>query len=120
MEIFKKFSFDSAHRLPNLPDGHKCKRLHGHTWQVTLFVDGPLDEKLGWVEDFGDIKKAFKPILADLDHYYLNEVPGLENPTSEVLAIWIWDRLKPILPALSRVEIHETCTTGCVYKGPSD
>ncbi len=119
MEIFKTFSFEAAHKLPNVPDGHKCRRLHGHSWRVTLYVEGPLDAKLGWVKDFGDIKKAFKPVFDTLDHYYLNDIPGLENPTSEILAIWIWDRLKPALPFLSKVEIHETCTSGCAYKGPS-
>lgn len=118
MEIFKEFNFEAAHRLPNVPVGHKCARLHGHSFQVRLYVAGPVGMESGWVMDFGDIKTAFKPIWNQLDHYYLNEIPGLENPTSENLAVWIWERLKPTLPELSRIEIRETCTSGCVYTGP--
>ena len=118
MEIFKEFTFEAAHRLPNVPPGHKCARLHGHSFLVRLVVEGELDPALGWVMDFADIKKAFDPILRRLDHYYLNDIEGLENPTSERVAIWIWDRLKPGLPGLSRVEVRETCTAGCAYSGP--
>ena len=117
MEIFKEFTFEAAHRLPNVPDGHKCHRLHGHSFRVTLFVEAPIDEHAGWVMDFGDIKEAFKPILDRLDHFYLNEIPGLENPTSENLARWIWQRLKPRLPQLSKIIASETCTSGCIYRG---
>lgn len=120
MEIFKEFKFEAAHRLPNLPDEHKCSRLHGHSFTVQLHVEGPIDEELGWIVDFGDIKQAFKPYYAMLDHHYLNEVPGLDNPTSEVLAKWIWDKVKPDLPILSAVVVSETCTTGCTYRGPRD
>lgn len=118
MEIFKEFNFEAAHRLPNVPAGHKCARLHGHSFQVRIYVAGPVGSESGWVMDFGDIKAAFKPIWNQLDHYYLNEIPGLENPTSENLAVWIWEKLKPTLPELSRIEIRETCTSGCVYTGP--
>lgn len=118
MEIFKEFSFEAAHRLPNVPDGHKCARLHGHSFQVRLAVCGEVGESSGWVMDFGDIKDAFKPVWEQLDHHYLNEIEGLDNPTSENIAIWIWQQLKPRLPALCRVEIRETCTSGCVYTGP--
>ncbi len=117
MEIFKEFSFEAAHRLPNVPEDHKCARLHGHSFQVRLSVSGPVGEVSGWVMDFGDIKQAFKPILNQLDHYYLNEIEGLENPTSENIARWIWDKLKPALPELSEIQIRETCTSGCVYRG---
>lgn len=117
MEIFKKFTFEAAHRLPNVPDGHKCGRLHGHSFAVSLHVEGPLEEQLDWVMDFGDIKTVFKPILDRLDHYYLNDIEGLENPTSERLAIWIWRQLKPRLPILSKVVVQETCTSGCIYRG---
>ncbi len=117
MEIYKAFTFEAAHRLPNVPADHKCARLHGHSFQVDIHVAGPLDPELGWVMDFADIKRAFKPILAQLDHYYLNEIEGLENPTSENIARWIWQRLKPVLPALSQVVVRETCTSGCIYKG---
>ena len=115
MEIYKEFSFDSAHRLPNVPEGHKCGRLHGHTFYVRLYLAGPIGETSGWVMDFGDVKTAFKPILEQLDHYYLNDIEGLENPTSENLARWIWQRCKPLLPLLSRVQIRETCTSACFY-----
>jgi 6-pyruvoyltetrahydropterin/6-carboxytetrahydropterin synthase len=117
MEIFADFRFESAHRLPNVPADHKCARLHGHSFQVRVTVTGPVDPRLGWVVDFADIKRAFEPVRAALDHRYLNEVEGLANPTSEVLAQWIWERLRPSLPGLSAVEVRETCTTGCVYRG---
>lgn len=119
MEIYKEFHFEAAHRLPNVPVGHKCARLHGHSFEVKIFVAGTPGESTGWIMDFGDLKSAFKPILAQLDHYYLNDIPGLENPTSERLCQWIWEKLQPSLPELSAVEIRETCTSGCVYRGPS-
>ena len=115
MEIYKEFSFDSAHLLPNVPAGHKCGRLHGHTFYVRLYLCGPIGEESGWVIDFGDVKTAFKPILNQLDHYYLNDIPGLENPTSENLARWIWQKTKPLLPLLAKVQVRETCTSGCLY-----
>jgi 6-pyruvoyltetrahydropterin/6-carboxytetrahydropterin synthase len=117
VEIFKEFSIEAAHRLPHVPDGHKCSRLHGHSFHIALYVEGPLDARLGWVLDFADIKAAFKPVFDRLDHRYLNEVPGLDNPTSENLARWIWRELKPALPLLSRIVVRETCTSGCDYRG---
>ncbi len=117
MEIYKEFHFEAAHRLPNVPEGHKCARLHGHSFHVRLRVEGPVGDTSGWVMDFGDLKAAFKPLLDQLDHYYLNDIPGLENPTSENICRWIWARLKPDLPQLSAVEIRETCTSGCVFRG---
>jgi 6-pyruvoyltetrahydropterin/6-carboxytetrahydropterin synthase len=117
MEIWKEFTFEAAHKLPHLPDDHKCTRLHGHSFRVRIYVAGEPDCELGWVVDFASIKKAFEPILERLDHYYLNEIEGLQNPTSETLAKWIWHHLKPALPILSKVEIAETCTCGCVYEG---
>ena len=117
MELFKEFTFEAAHRLPHVPEGHKCARLHGHSFTVALHVEGDVDPVTGWVMDFGDIKAAFKPLYDQLDHYYLNEIEGLENPTSENLARWIWVRLKPHLPELSQVVVRETCTSGCVYRG---
>ncbi len=117
MELFKEFTFEAAHRLPNVPAGHKCSRLHGHSFRVELHVRGEVDPLTGWVMDFGDIKQAFQPLYDCLDHYYLNEIEGLENPTSENLATWIWVRLRPNLPSLSRVVVRETCTSGCVYAG---
>ena len=117
MDIFKEFSIESAHWLPNVPEGHKCRRMHGHSFRIEVHVSGPLDAKLGWVMDFADLKAAFQPIEDQLDHRCLNDIAGLENPTSENLARWIWQRLKPALPALSKVVIRETCTSGCAYEG---
>jgi len=117
MEIFKAFTLESAHRLPNVPAGHKCARIHGHSFRVEVHVQGPLDAHLGWVMDFADVKAAFEPLYQQLDHHYLNEVPGLENPTSENLARWIWQRLRPALPQLSAIVVHETCTSGARYTG---
>lgn len=117
MDIYKEFTFEAAHRLPNVPDGHKCKRLHGHSFRVEVHVRGPLHPALGWVMDFADLKAAVKPVIARLDHYYLNDIPGLDNPTSEVLASWLWHEIKPLLPELSRIVVKETCTSGCVYSG---
>jgi 6-pyruvoyltetrahydropterin/6-carboxytetrahydropterin synthase len=117
MEIYKEFYFEAAHRLPNVPEGHKCARLHGHSFQVRIIVSGDVEEDAGWVMDFSDLKASFKPIYDQLDHYYLNDIAGLENPTSENIARWIWIKLKPDLPLLSAIEIRETCTSGCVYRG---
>lgn len=116
-EIFREFTFEAAHRLPNLPPEHKCTRLHGHSYRVQVAVTGPVHPELGWVMDFGEIKDAWKSIDQELDHYYLNDIPGLDNPTSEVLAAWIWERLKPTLPTLSSITVRETCTSGCIYRG---
>ena len=117
MDIFKIFTLEAAHRLPNVPAGHKCARLHGHSFQVEVHVSGEPGADTGWVMDFSDIKAAFAPIHAQLDHHCLNDVEGLENPTSERLASWIWDRLKPALPLLSEIVVQETCTSGCRYRG---
>ena len=120
MEIFKEFTFEAAHRLPNVPEDHKCARLHGHSFRVEIRVRGKVDARLGWVMDFSDLSAAFRPIYHELDHYYLNDIPGLENPTSENLARWIWNRLKPVLPLLSEITVRETCTSGCVYHGEDE
>lgn len=117
MEIFKEFVFEAAHRLPNVPDGHKCARLHGHSWRGVIYVRGEVDPRTGWIMDFGEIKTRFQPLYDRLDHHYLNDIPGLENPTSEVVAQWIWRELKPLLPQLCRVIVHETCTSGAIYEG---
>ncbi len=120
MEIFKEFTIEAAHRLPYVPPGHKDEGIHGHAYRVALHVRGEVDPTTGWVMDFADIKQAFQPLYDCLDHHYLNEIPGLENPTSENLARWIWTRLRPDLPNLSRVVVRETCTAGCVYTGGED
>ena len=117
MEIFKEFRIEAAHHLPNVPEDHKCRRLHGHSFRISVHVEGPVGASTGWVRDFAEISAAVEPLVEQLDHRYLNEVPGLENPTSEHLAEWVWDRLLPALPELSRVVVHETCTRGCEYRG---
>jgi 6-pyruvoyltetrahydropterin/6-carboxytetrahydropterin synthase len=120
MEIFKEFQIEAAHRLPNVPPEHKCARLHGHSFLIAIHVAGPVDPHLGWVLDFADIKRAFQPLFDQLDHHYLNEIPGLENPTSEHLARWIWERLRGNLSGLAKVVVRETCTSGCSYTGEPD
>ncbi|NIN36448.1 MAG: 6-carboxytetrahydropterin synthase QueD [Gammaproteobacteria bacterium] len=118
MEIYKAFIIEAAHRLPNLPKSHKCNRLHGHSFRIEIWVHGDLDESLGWIMDFADISRVADPVIKQLDHYYLNDIPGLENPTSENLAVWIWQKLEQQLPGLKSVSIAETCNSGCVYRGP--
>jgi 6-pyruvoyltetrahydropterin/6-carboxytetrahydropterin synthase len=117
MELFKEFTIEAAHKLPHVPSGHKCGRLHGHSFRIEIHVEGPVNRELGWVLDFADIKSGFRDIEEQIDHHYLNEIPGLENPTSENLARWIWQRMKITLPSLSKVVVRETCTTGCIYSG---
>jgi 6-pyruvoyltetrahydropterin/6-carboxytetrahydropterin synthase len=117
MVIFKEFSFEAAHRLPNVPEGHKCARLHGHSFHVRVSVRGDIGATTGWVMDFADIKAAIAPVESQLDHRYLNDIAGLENPTSEVLARWIWRALATPLPGLDTIEVRETCTSGCIYRG---
>ncbi len=117
MEIFKVFTIEAAHRLPNVPEGHKCRRLHGHSFRIEVRVRGPVGAQSGWVQDFADLGAAFDPLFRQLDHNYLNEIAGLENPTSENLAAWVWQRLRPRLPTLAEVTVRETCTAGCTYRG---
>lgn len=117
MELFREFTFESAHLLPLLPEGHKCRRLHGHSYRVEVHVEGTVDPATGMVIDFADIRAAFQPLRRQLDHHYLNEVEGLANPTSENLAAWIWERLADALP-LKRIVVRETCTSGVNYTGP--
>ncbi|HET8897259.1 MAG TPA: 6-carboxytetrahydropterin synthase QueD [Rhodanobacteraceae bacterium] len=112
MQIHKIFQIEAAHRLPNVPAGHKCARLHGHSFRIEVHVAGEPDPELGWVMDYADIKAAFQPLFEQLDHHYLNDIEGLENPTSELLALWIWTHLAPALPGLCRITVHETCTAG--------
>lgn len=117
VELVKEFSFEAAHLLPRVPEDHKCRRLHGHSYRVGITVKGEVDPEMGWLVDYGDIKAAIEPVRRRLDHYYLNEIEGLENPTSENLARWIFERLKPALAGLSQVVVRETCTSGCIYRG---
>jgi 6-pyruvoyltetrahydropterin/6-carboxytetrahydropterin synthase len=117
IELRKSFQFEAAHLLPHLPAEHKCRRLHGHSFKVEVAVEGECDPRLGWLMDYAEISDSFKPLFEQLDHYYLNEVAGLENPTSENIAAWIWARLKPKLPLLSEVVVAETCLSRCIYRG---
>jgi 6-pyruvoyltetrahydropterin/6-carboxytetrahydropterin synthase len=118
--IEKTFRFEAAHLLPNVPENHKCRRLHGHSFIVDVAVRGPVDEKVGWFVDYAEVEDAFEPLRDRLDHRYLNEIEGLENPTSEHLARWIWDRLVRRLPGLWRIVVHETCNARCAYLGPNE
>ncbi|MCB1137422.1 MAG: 6-carboxytetrahydropterin synthase QueD [Leptospiraceae bacterium] len=118
VEIVKKYRFEAAHFLPNVPEGHKCKRMHGHSFKFELLLRGPVQADTGWLIDFGDISKVVKPLIENyLDHYLLNDIEGLENPTSEQISIWLWNRIKPHLPALAEIIVHETCTARCIYRG---
>ncbi len=115
MHIHKVFAIEAAHRLPNVPAGHKCARLHGHSFRIEVHVGGPVHPELGWVIDYADVKAAFAPLHEPLDHRNLNDEPGLQNPTSERLARWVYERLAPALPGLSKVVVHETCTAGATF-----
>ncbi|MEN1729333.1 MAG: 6-carboxytetrahydropterin synthase QueD [Pseudomonadota bacterium] len=117
MDLFKRFNIEAAHFLPEVPVDHKCRRLHGHSFQIEIHITAPVDEQAGWVMDFAELKKAWKPLHERLDHRLLNDIEGLENPTSENLARWIWRELQPALPDLSKVVVCETCTSGCIYRG---
>lgn len=118
MEVFKTFSIEAAHKLPHVPDDHQCARVHGHSFVIELWVSGFVGGRSGWVVDFADIAEAFRPLRDQLDHRMLNDLEGLSNPTSENLAIWIWDRVVDTLRGLSKVVVRETATSGCVYRGP--
>jgi 6-pyruvoyltetrahydropterin/6-carboxytetrahydropterin synthase len=117
MEIYKQFTFEAAHHLPNVPDGHQCARVHGHSYKCQVHVAGPLVPRLDWIVDYAEIAAAFEPIRARLDHRYLNDIEGLENPTTEVLVRWIWPRLQAQLPCLCAIVLQETSTSGCIYRG---
>jgi 6-pyruvoyltetrahydropterin/6-carboxytetrahydropterin synthase len=119
MRIRKEFAFQAAHLLPNVRDDHQCRQLHGHSYRVILHVDGDIDSQMGWVMDLAEIKRVFQPLLNRLDHHYLNDILGLENPTMESVAAWIWRELLPSLPQLVEVEIFETSTGSCSFSGPA-
>ena len=120
MEIFKEFSFEAAHQLPNTPPGHKCGRLHGHSFRLEVYVSGNIGAETGWVMDFAEIRDVVRPVLDEIDHVFLNEIEGLKNPTSENIARWIWRRLHAPLSNLSKIVVRETCTSGCVYRGEDE
>lgn len=117
MDIFNIYYIEAARRLPRLPESHPCSRVHGHSFRIEVHVSGPVDPDTGWVIDFAELDAAFAPLKAQIDHRYLNDLPGLENPTSERLAQWIWQQLKPALPGLSKIVVQETQQSGCVYWG---
>jgi 6-pyruvoyltetrahydropterin/6-carboxytetrahydropterin synthase len=117
VRLIKQFHFEAAHDLPTFPPDHKCRRLHGHSFRFDVAVEGEVDPRMGYLIDYGDIKAAVDPIVGRLDHYYLNDIEGLSNPTSENLAKWLWDQLKPILPLLAEIVVYETCTSSCQYRG---
>ena len=117
IRLTKQFHFEAAHHLPTFPPEHKCRRLHGHSFRFDVVVEGTVDPAKGYLIDYGDISRAAEPLVRRLDHYYLNEIEGLGNPTSEMIAKWIWDRLKPELSELTAVVVYETCTSSCEYRG---
>lgn len=119
LSISRTFTFESAHYLPNVPDGHKCGRLHGHSYEVTVYITGPVGETTGWIMDFGDVADLVDPVVRSLDHQTLNDIPGLANPTSEILAVWFWTKLADSLPGLSTIEVSETRKSKCILIGPS-
>jgi 6-pyruvoyltetrahydropterin/6-carboxytetrahydropterin synthase len=117
VRLVHEFRFEAAHRLPRVPKGHKCERLHGHSFKIELAIEGPVNPETGWFLDYGDLWKLWTPLHDRLDHNYLNEIEGLENPTSENLARWIWERVKADLPSLAQVTVFETCDARCEYRG---
>lgn len=117
MEIYKEFSFDSAHFLPNVPEGHKCRNMHGHTYRLRVFIEGQPHPHYGWLMDFKELKDIVGKVIDQLDHKLINEISGLENPTAENITLWIWQQIKHLLPLLSRIELYETPTTGVIYSG---
>ena len=120
VRLVKSFGFEAAHFLPSFPEGHKCRRMHGHSFKVEIVVEGEIESAKGYLIDYGEIKAAIAPIHDALDHRLLNEIEGLSNPTSEMLAAWIWERLAPKLPGLERVVVRETCNARCEYAGPDE
>lgn len=111
------YRFEAAHFLPKVPTGHKCARMHGHSYSVEVTIEGEIDAERGWVMDFAEIDEHAQPLVKQLDHQVLNEVEGLSNPTSELLAVWWWTKLAPGLPGLVEVVVSETPTSRCIYRG---
>lgn len=118
VELCREYRFEAAHRLPKVPPGHRCARLHGHSYKIEVFVFGPVDPETEWLIDFYDLDAAVAPIVDALDHRTLNEIDGLDNPTCERLCRWIWTRLAPSLPVLRAVTVWETIDARCTYYGP--
>lgn len=117
VRLIKTFGFEAAHFLPSFPEGHKCRRMHGHSFKVDVIVEGEIPPDRHHLIDYAEIKAAIDPIHDQLDHFCLNEVRGLENPTSEMLSRWLWERLRPSLPMLAEIIVYETCTSRCEYRG---
>lgn len=117
VRITQGFTFEAAHFLPNVTETHRCRRMHGHSYRVDLTLEGPVDPVTGFVVDFFDVEAAFGPLLKQLDHYCLNDIEGLENPTAEIIAAWIWARTKPLLPLLATVRVYETPMSFAEYAG---
>jgi 6-pyruvoyltetrahydropterin/6-carboxytetrahydropterin synthase len=117
-QIYKKFTFDSAHYLPNVPIDHKCRNMHGHTYRMTVYLEGERQPGLDWIIDFAEVSRIVKAVTGIVDHRLLNEIPGLENPTCEVIAAWLWKRIEPELPHLCRIDLAETPDSGVIYEGP--
>ena len=115
--LTKDFTFEAAQTLPNVPPGHKCRRMHGHSFKVEVSIEGEVDPRLGWIYDHAAISQAMEPLLGLLDHSCLNDIEGLENPTIENMAAWLWQRLQPGCPGLCEIVIHETPTARCVFRG---
>lgn len=118
VELVREYRFEAAHQLPRVPPGHRCSRLHGHSYRVDVTVSGVMEEESGWVVDFYDMDHAVNPIVEALDHRFLNELPGLENPTSERLCLHLWRAIAPKLPGLSAITVWETHDSRCTYRGP--
>ena len=116
--LTKDFTFEAAQTLPKAPERHKCRRVHGHSFKVEVSVEGDVDPTVGWVYDHANISAAMKPLLKILDHSYLNNIEGLENPTIENMAEWFWKKLEPQCPGLCEIVVHETATARCIYRGP--
>jgi 6-pyruvoyltetrahydropterin/6-carboxytetrahydropterin synthase len=116
-ELVCDYKFESAHRLPRVPSGHKCARMHGHSYQLKVTVEGELDPERGWLIDFAEVDGIVRPVVGELDHRVLNEIEGLDNPTCELVAVWLWRRLAPALPGLAAIEVAETRDSRCIYRG---
>jgi len=117
VELSRRYDLSAAHHLPHAPKGHKCRGLHGHSYQIEVVVRGEIDPRTGWLMDYAEIDRHVQPLLDELDHRALNDIPGLENPTSEIFCGWLWKRLKDPLPGLERVSVAETGATACHYYG---
>jgi 6-pyruvoyltetrahydropterin/6-carboxytetrahydropterin synthase len=113
----RSYRFEAAHFLPKVPPGHKCARMHGHSYQIEIAIEGEIDPDRGWLVDFAVIDEHAMPLVRQLDHQVLNEIEGLDNPTSELLAVWLYRRLAATLTGLVEVVVSETPTSRCIYRG---